>query len=561
LQRSGTRQARSTSASGAREGRSPASAPAATILLIEACLDDASTVERMLAGLDVGVERVPRIEDAVEPLRRGDLALVLLDIDALNGSGLDALEVTRRCADPASVIFLIITRTAPAEPLASALRELGFVDYLLEPLDPERLRARVSTLCSLRAHALHGARHAARCHDLERSLAVAHRDAREAQVRANGEHRRLTTRLAATDRQRDELLATLAHELRNPLAPVVTGLELLRPHTASNPDLEHTRTTMERQVHHLVRLVDDLLDASRISRGQISLRRDWIDLGDVVRRAIAPWQEEIRQRRHAVTLSVPDGPVSYHGDLVRLAQLVDNLLANAIRHTDADTLIEVHLTRTEGEIRMRVTDDGPGIAPNFLGRVFDMFVQARRGNGLGLGLPLAQQIARLHGGHITAHSRGPGTGSTFEVVLPLHRAPATEPDRPRPAVHAERSLRIVLIEDDPDVRETTQLLLEAWGHCVRVASTGLDGIDMVLETRPDVALVDLGLPDIDGHTAAARIRDLMGAHRPQLIALTGFGRERDRQRARDVGFDAHLLKPVQPPTLRATLAGRLAEHR
>jgi signal transduction histidine kinase len=536
---------------GGRPWRAPPRAP--QLLVIEERLEEPATITEALADLGVRTRAVTCLEDATEHSSHDDLAVVLLKLEAVTPAGLTVLE-TMRQRSPTTVLMFFSDRP-PSKLRAGKLRELGPVDYMLEPVDLDLLRTRVQTLCALRARAIHGARDAQRCRELERCVAKQRRAAALAEQRAAKEQRRIASRLAAAQRQRDELLATLAHELRNPLAPVVTGLELIRAHSGSIPEIEHARSAMERQVHHLVRLVDDLLDTSRISRGTISLRRDWLDLGQTVRHAVEPWREELRSRRQELTLELPRTPMPCHGDRVRLAQLVDNLLGNAVRHTNEGTSIQVRLIHTPTEAVLQIVDDGPGIAPELLEHVFDMFVKGQRGNGLGLGLMLVEQIARLHGGSVIARSEGHGIGTTFEVRLPLDSATEPPVETRRAVTPVPRSLRIVLIEDDRDVRETTALLLEAWGHCVHVAQTGLDGVDTVLEARPHVVLIDIGLPDIDGHTTARRIRGLMGLRQPRLVALTGFGQDDDRRLAREAGFDAHLLKPVSSDVLAATLAG------
>lgn len=458
----------------------------------------------------------------------------LLVVD--DGQG-ESSSITRALSD-------LDVRVAEARSLEEALEHMPPQDRSMILLDAQALSA-------LHARAAQGDRHAARAHELESLLATERRSALETEARTTDERCRLARRLAASDRQRDELLATLAHELRNPLAPVVAGLELLRIHGAADPDMDRARAAMERQIYHLVRLVDDLLDASRISRGKVSLHREWIDLRDVVRHAVEPWRGELRKRRHELALHVPAAPVPCHGDRVRLTQLVDNLISNAVRHTGTDTRIRLVLTLDEGEAVLQVEDDGPGISPDVMDRIFDMFVQERRGNGLGLGLTLVQKIANLHGGSVAATK--PGTGTAFEVRLPLARMPAQEIGSLPEVSPAERPLRIMVVEDERDVRETTQALLQAWGHEVEVAATGLDAVDMVLDLRPEIALLDIGLPDIDGYTAASRIVDIMGANRPRLVALSGYGQDSDRRRGREAGFDAHLVKPVAPETLRRTL--------
>jgi signal transduction histidine kinase len=517
----------------------PPDAAAPRVLVVEEGLDRAAF--EVLANLEIEVEHARRLEETEGLDER--YSVVLLALESATAGEAEMLRARRMSDLP----FIFFARTPPKLAEAAALRDLAPFDYVILPSSGELLRAKIEMACALREQTLRAHR---RSRELERQLAAERRRAAEAEQLAAREQQRL----AATDRQRDELLATLAHELRNPLAPVVTGLELLRMQGDFDPEIARTRVAMERQIGHLVRLLDDLLDASRISRGKIRLRRDWLDLRDLLRHAVEPWRKELQRRRHVLTLELPDAPVLCHGDRVRLSQVVDNLVANAVRHTGTDGHIRVCLVVDGGEALLRVVDDGPGIAPELIDRVFDMFVQAKRGNGLGLGLTLVQQIVRFHGGDVRLASQS-GLGTTVEVQLPLARdaePTARHGAAPQDEV-AHRLLRIVLVEDERDVRETMQALLQAWGHTVEIASTGLDGVDTVLAARPDVVLMDIGLPDVDGHVAARRVRDLMGSQAPRLVALTGFGQESDRRRARDAGFDAHLVKPVAPETLRATL--------
>jgi len=301
--------------------------------------------------------------------------------------------------------------------------------------------------------------------------------------------------------------------------------------------------------------VDDLLDVSRISQAKIELHREALDLGAIVEQALDTCRSAAEAQHHELEVHRSQEPVTLEADPVRLTQAVSNLLSNAVRYTDDGGHIVVRWGVDEGQAFFRVKDTGRGIAPELLDRIFDMFVQERDGGkGLGLGLTLVKQLVEMHGGTVEALSEGRGMGSEFVVRLPLSAAQVEAFAASEDAVgEADEPLRIALVDDDEDIRETVRSLLERWGHTVSVADTGPRGVDLVLALRPDVAILDIGLPGIDGYGIAQRIREKLGEERPRLVAMTGYGQEHDRARALDAGFDAHLTKPAQPSVLRRAL--------
>jgi CheY-like chemotaxis protein/two-component sensor histidine kinase len=314
---------------------------------------------------------------------------------------------------------------------------------------------------------------------------------------------------------------------------------------------------VQRQTDHLIRLLDDLLDASRIARGKIKLRVQTIDLRTVVERAVESSRHLIDQRSHELILEGASAPVWLSCDPLRLTQVVQNLLHNAARYTAPGGRIEMTWEAQADRALLSVRDNGRGMPPELLSRVFDSFVQVRDGGrGLGLGLSLVKELVELHGGRVEARSEGLGCGSEIVVDLPLTEplpAPEPAPEEP-PVVEPPSGLRVVLIEDEDDIRELTRDLFEQWGHQVSVAANGRDGIDLILSQRPDVAIVDIGLPDIDGCEVARRICQELSQSRPHLIALSGYGQARDRLRSARAGFDAHLVKPAMPEDLEKILA-------
>jgi PAS domain S-box-containing protein len=358
--------------------------------------------------------------------------------------------------------------------------------------------------------------------------------------------------LMASDRRKDEFLAQLAHELRNPLAPILNSVQVLSLLRSADPTLIQVREILERQTRQMAHLVDDLLDLSRIARGQVQLRREPLDLAAAVRQAVQTSQPLLQSRRHRLTVELPPVPVRLEADEARLVQVLTNLLNNAAKYTDPGGHIELRAEREGDQAVLRVRDNGVGIPPEMLPRVFDLFTQveqsrARSDGGLGIGLALVQRLVELHGGTVTAFSAGLGRGSEFIVRLPA--LPETAPGSARAGVAV--GLHILIADANPDSRETLRTLLGLLGHRAEAAGDGNRGLELALASRPQVALIDLHLPGLDGPEVARRARAALG-DRTFLIALTDSGEPGDRERA--AGFDAHLAKPVDLQELNALLA-------
>ena len=379
-----------------------------------------------------------------------------------------------------------------------------------------------------------------------------------AQVSARQRSEELARELRAADQRKDEFLAMLAHELRNPMAAVSTAISLLEQVEGDPERSAKYRDTARRQMTNLVRLVDDLLDVSRITRGKIELRCAELDLAAIVQQALSATRPAFEARGHELATTLASGGFRMSGDATRLEQIVVNLLTNAAKYTDPNGRVDVHLTRersaTGTQAVLRVRDSGRGIPPDMLDRVFDLFVQVtpsidRRTGGLGLGLTLVKRLAEMHGGSVSATSAGPGTGSEFVVRLPLLDRVGVGTPRYLEAIDAPaaQSRRILLVEDADDVRDTLSAYLRGLGHEVHVARDGVEGVARIAELHPDVAFVDIGLPLLDGFEVARRAR--AGSRPPYLVALTGYGGEDARTQAREAGFDLHLTKPVDLATL------------
>jgi signal transduction histidine kinase len=369
--------------------------------------------------------------------------------------------------------------------------------------------------------------------------------AQEAQLVS--EHEAARAAAEAESRAKNEFLAMLAHELRNPLMAIRTTMQTIRGQAERDPIVQRARQIVERQVGHLARLLDDLLDVSRLMRGKIELRKETVTLQMIVAAALETTRAFIDARRHGESLSLPAVPVWFEADPTRITQVVGTLLDNAAKYTPPGGEISVTGYREGAEVVLRVRDTGIGIAPEMLRPVFDLFVQAdqsRAGSkgGLGVGLTLARTVIELHGGTIIAHSDGPGRGSEFVVRLAVG-APVGPPgpDDRRPVAIETR--QILLVEDDDNVREALRRILKLDGHRVEVARDGPEGVELALATAPEVVFIDIGLPGIDGYEVGRRIRAGLGS-RVLLVALTAHGLEEDRRRSTEAGFDAHLVKPA-----------------
>jgi signal transduction histidine kinase/CheY-like chemotaxis protein len=377
------------------------------------------------------------------------------------------------------------------------------------------------------------------------------------------ENTRLYQALREGDRRKDEFLATLAHELRNPLAPIRNSLEILKIPRIDATTAQQTRDMMERQVHHLVRLVDDLLDVSRVMRGKIELRKEPLEFATVLARAVETAKPLIEVQEHQLEISVSQESLLLDADPVRLAQVVGNLLTNSAKYTEANGHIWLTARREEDWAVLQVRDTGIGIAPEMLPHVFELFVQADHSStkaqgGLGIGLTLVKNLVEMHGGTVEAHSAGLGKGSEFVVRLPLMALRTekpddeefTEPDQETP----KSSRRLLVVDDNHDAAQSLALLLRLKGHEVRVANDGPSALEIASSFPPDMIFLDIGMPGMDGYEVARRLRQQAGLEKVVLVALTGWGQQEDRRRSREAGFDHHLVKPAEAKVLEDLLA-------
>jgi signal transduction histidine kinase len=457
--------------------------------------------------------------------------LLVLDIKLPDMSGYDVCE--RIKANPKTANIAVIHTSATYVTAEKKVRGLksGADVYLTQPFDPEELIATVNSVLRVR---------------------MLEQDAR-----------RRARQLEEADRRKDEFLAMLAHELRNPLAGITMAVELARQVDPASPKLGRMHDIIQRQARHLTRMVDDLLDVSRITRGKVELRPARVDLHAILGQVLTVIRPLAEKRRLTLQATPLDSRVWLSGDAHRLEQVFTNLLDNAVKYTDAGG----HITLSTGEEMVngqrhavvRVKDTGIGIPPDMLARVFEPFTQAdttldRKRGGLGIGLMLVHQLVELHGGSVTAASEGSGQGSELTVRLPLQLENDARVEQVQQAAHGSgRPRHILIVEDNPDARFTLHAMLEAWGHSVEVAQDGLDGVTKALQRGPELALVDIGLPGLDGYGVAERIRAKLG-RTMHLVALSGYGTHEAKQRALQAGFDLHLTKPVSASELARVIA-------
>jgi PAS domain S-box-containing protein len=368
--------------------------------------------------------------------------------------------------------------------------------------------------------------------------------------------------LKDADRRKDEFLATLAHELRNPLSPIRHGLQLMRLAGDDRKRVEDAREVMERQLQHMVRLIDDLLDVSRISRGKIELRRQRVDLATVVLSAVETTRPTIEQLGHDLALELPRSPVYVDADVTRLGQVFANLLHNAAKYTNPGGHIRLAAESEDGGAAISVSDDGLGIPPEMLDRVFDPFTQVdgsleRSRGGLGLGLTIVKRLVEMHGGWVEARSEGQGRGCVFVVHLPAVASGAriSAPRREEPFGPTRRR-RVLVVDDNRDSADSLAMLLQVLGHEVEIAYDGEEALETAAKLLPEVVLLDIGMPKLSGYEVCERMRHQPWARDAVIVAVTGWGQQEDKRRSHEAGFDHHLVKPIDPSVLREVLSPR-----
>jgi signal transduction histidine kinase len=506
------------------------------ILLVDDQPSKLLTYESILGELGENLVKVSSATEALEYLLRNDVAVVLVDVvmPELDGYELAAMIRQHPRFQRTSIIFVSALLLTDLDRLRGY--ECGAVDYVPVPVVPEILRAKVSVFAELyrKTRALERLNA-----ELERRVAD-----RTAALEAT------TAALQEADRRKDEFLAILAHELRNPLAPIRTAVQLLRKRDLAEAQTMRAREVIERQVQHLVCLIDDLLDVSRITRGMITLQRERVLIDAVVARAVETARPLIDARRHELTLDLPEDLLSVDGDPTRLVQIIGNILHNAAKFMEPGGRIVLSVAREDSHAVIKVKDAGMGIPIDLVPKIFDLFSQVHQKSesahsGLGIGLALVRRLVEMHGGAVSASSQGPGHGTELVVRLPLLGVTSTPfgpAESKRPPVVSPR--RILVADDNNDAVEALALQLQLAGHDVRTANDGMEALEVAESFAPQVVLLDLGMPRMDGYETARQIRQRSWGRGATLVALTGWGQQQDRQRTSAAGFDVHLVKPV-----------------
>src|SRR5579862_2628393 len=535
------------------------------------------TYQSVLASLGQNLVLAHSGLEALEKLMHQEFAVVLLDVSMPEMDGFEAARLIHEHPRFERIPIIFVTGVHVSELDRLKGYKVGAVDYVSIPVVPEILRSKVAVLVELyckrrelqelnrnlaRANEQLAAANMTLQAEKNRELQVLNSTLQQANAeleRANhtlqneiAERLRAERALKEADRHKDEFLAMLAHELRNPLAPILNALQLMRM-KPSDAQLQWSGEVIERQLRYLTRLVDDLLDVSRITRGKITLTREPVELGALVSRAVETIQPMIEERGHELTINVTDGDVKINGDPVRLVQAIGNVLGNAAKYTDRGGRIAMSVGRVgeSGEIRIR--DNGIGIPADRMPLIFKLFTQLDRGaehpaSGLGIGLALVRQLVEMHGGSVSAHSEGHRQGSEFVIRLPLvaeHEQQARgRTDRLPPGHRSELPRRILVADDNPDALESLARVLQLSGHEVFRAVNGRVALEIAAAQQPEVALLDLGMPLLGGYDVARKLRAEPWGKSLLLIAVTGWGQEADRLRSKEAGFDAHLVKPL-----------------
>lgn len=516
--------------------------------------------------------------EALERLMKDDFALVLLDVSM---PGMDGFETAAMIHDhPRFERTPIIFVTGVHDTEFDRLRgyKVGAVDYVSIPIVPEILRSKVAVLVELHLQRIelqelnehlaqaNTALQAEKTRELEtlnRDLQAANAELAQANTALQGEiaeRRRVEIALKDADRRKDEFLAILAHELRNPLAPIRNAVEIMARIVVDDPRINWSREVIDRQSMHLTRLVDDLLDISRITRGVIKLAKEPVTVGTVVDRAVEALQPLIAEYRHRLTIDCPDESLCIVGDVTRLTQVLGNLLNNAVKYTNPGGHIEIAVHRRGDWVEISVTDDGIGIPEESVSRLFHLFsrlqaTEDRTAGGLGIGLALVRTLVEMHGGEVSVASAGPDHGSSFTVRMPLAQpGVVAEPDdSSQDEAGAVAPRRILIADDNQDALDTLALLLHVDGHEVFKAVDGSDAVQSAAKHRPDLIFLDIGMPVMDGYAAARNIRAEPWGSDIALIALSGWGQREDVARSHEAGFDRHLVKPVSADAIAKVL--------
>ena len=513
-------------------------------------------------------------EEALLALMAEEFAVLVLDVRMPGMTGFELAQLIKERKKTARVPILFLTAYYNEDQHILEGYGSGAVDYLHKPVNASVLRSKVAVFVELyrKGRALEIANRALMAEVADRRLA----ESRLSELNETLDHRvtERTNALQASeaelrdaDRRKDEFLATLAHELRNPLAPLRNAVHVMRLKGAATPESTWGYELIDRQVQAMSRLIDDLMDVSRINQGKIELRRERVDVAGILRDAVESTLPLIDECDHQLELDLPQEPLYLDADATRLTQAFMNLLNNAAKYMDRGGRIDVSVRKEHTQVVLRVRDSGIGLPADRLTSVFEMFSQvetalSRSRGGLGIGLSLTQRLVEMHGGTVQARSEGLGRGSEFEVRLPLASAGSVETDAALVGIHHAHveggGLRILIADDNEDAASTMAVLLEVMGHTVKHVNDGEAAVQAARDFAPQVVLLDIGMPKINGYEACRQIRALPGGATMTVIAVTGWGQPEDRRSSQDAGFDRHLVKPVDPDALADLLEAVMA---
>ena len=545
------------------------------ILIVDDEARNLTVLETVLDDPTYRLVRASSGDEALLALMANEFAVLVLDVRMPGMTGFELAHIIKERRKTARIPIIFLTAYYNEDQHILEGYTSGAVDYLHKPVNPAVLRSKVAIFAELHRKnvALERANAALVGEIHERCSAEASLSELNATL-----DRRVTERTEAlhaseaqlreADRRKDEFLATLAHELRNPLAPVRNAVQILRLKGSMSPETKWASDIIDRQIRGMSRLIDDLMDAARINQGKIELRIERVELASVLRDATDACSPFITECAHQLTVETEGSSAWVNADPIRLVQAFTNLLHNAAKYMNRGGHIEIGVKMFDGNVHVTVTDAGIGIASDRLGSIFEMFVQiesalARSRGGLGIGLTLTRRLIELHGGSVTASSAGLGQGSTFEVRLPIAEARhAATKDAPLPSsdapTKANTQLRILVADDNEDSATTLAFLLQAWGHTVRQVNDGQAAVDTVADFDPQLVLLDIGMPKLNGYEACRKMRDLPGGGNRIIVAITGWGQPNDRRLSQEAGFDRHLVKPLDQAALQNIISAMTA---
>lgn len=525
------------------------SLPPVYFLVVDDRESNLLTLEALLRREGLVLLKATSGTEALEYLLHYDVALALVDVQMPGMDGYELAELMRSTERTRRIPIIFITAGTADNQRRFRGYEAGAVDFLHKPVEPDILKGKAAVFFELYRQR----------QELTATMIENERLLEESQ--------QFATALQEADRRKDSFLAVLAHELRNPLAPLRNGLELIRRMPADSEMAAQAREMMSRQLGHMVRLIDDLLDVSRIANGKINLKFEMTELRGVIDLALETSRPQVDIGAHDLTVDYPDEKIWVNADITRLAQMISNLVTNAAKYTPAKGKILIEVRRQERQVTIKVTDNGLGIPPEMLSEVFVMFTQVNRTldrsqGGLGIGLALVKWLAELHGGTIAVESEGSGLGSTFTLCIPAEAGmvPSGNVELGQNEVVSGVQLRILVVDDNIDSAESLAMMLTLDGHQVRTSHEGTDAILVAKEFLPDVVFLDIGLPDMSGYEVARTLREEISLENTLLVAITGWGSDEDKRQGREAGFNEHLTKPVDSSHVEQILASLVRQR-